>query len=285
MCEKVTKLIRPAGSRPESSAVRVALLFALALLASACVNSQSSHLARDARLIEREDFGRYFQEEDVRGTFVLYDLRSDRFLVHDSERARKRFIPASTFKIVNSLIALETGSIADTSTVLKWDGQEREVAAWNRDHSMTTAFRSSVVWYYQKAARRIGEDRMRDYVHRVEYGNSDIEGGIDQFWLSGDLRISAVEQVDLLVRLYRGELPFREQTHEAVKGIMVEERSEDYVLRSKTGWAQDVGWYVGYVERAGRPYFFALNIDMEHVEQAPLRKRIARAILRDLGLI
>ena len=258
----------------------ILLLVAAALVAGGCASSS------EAQLIEREDFGHYFQEEGLTGTFVLYDLEANRYLVYNAPRAQERFLPASTFKIVNSLIALETGSIADTSVVLAWDGRDRGSAAWNRDHSMTTAFRNSVVWYYQEAARRIGEERMQDYVRRIDYGNKDIGGGIDLFWLNGDLRISALEQIDLLVRLYKDELPFSDETLDAVKGIMVEEREEDYVLRSKTGWASatDIGWYVGYLEHDGRPYFFALNMDMERIEQAPLRKEIVRAILSDLDL-
>lgn len=267
------------GTPPRPAALFILVGVLLSALFSACAGSGRGPL------VEREAFGRPFEEAGVEGTFVLYDLQADRYLVHDAERARTRFIPASTFKIVNSLIALETGSIADTATVLAWDGRTRDVAAWNRDHSMTTAFRYSVVWYYQEAARRIGAERMRAYLQRLGYGNADIGGGIDRFWLDGALRISAVEQVDLLVRLYRDDLPFAQSTLDAVKGIMVEARGADYVLRAKTGWDGAIGWYVGYVERAGRPYFFALNMELPHVEQAPLRQEIARTILRDLGLL
>ena len=281
----------------KSSTVQIAFFLAIAILVGACASSENTNSANSSatalsrQFAEREDFGRYFQEEGVIGTLLIYDLKADRFLVHNSKRAQEGFIPASTFKIANSMIALETGSMADTSTVLEWDGKERGVEVWNQDHSMTTAFRNSVVWYYQEAARRIGENRMQNYVRRMNYGNADIGGAaIDQFWLEGDLRISASEQIDLLRKLYRSDLPFSEETLAKVKGIMVEERGqtdsgERYVLRSKTGWAQEIGWYVGYVESGGRPYFFALNMDMPNVEQAPIRKRIVRAALNALGLI
>lgn len=241
--------------------------------------------AKDPVIEEREDFSSYFEKERAVGTFVLYDLQKNHYLVYDLERARQPFIPASTFKIVNSLIALETGAIADTSTIIAWDGQERNIASWNRDHSITTAFPNSVVWFYQELARRIGVERMQDYIDRMGYGNGDIGGGIDLFWLNGNLRISAMEQVELLVRLSQDDLPFSAYTIQAVKDIMVEERGADYLLRAKTGWDGDIGWYVGYIERAAQYYFFALNLNMDRMEQAASRKIIARSIMRDLGLL
>lgn len=235
-----------------------------------------------------EEMGLHFKDRGINGTFVLYDLHADRYYIHNPERAVERFIPASTFKIVNSLIALETGVIADTSTVLRWDGQHREVGSWNRDHSMKSAFHNSVVWYYQELARRAGENKMREMVSQIGYGNNNIGGGIDQFWLTGDLRINAYEQVDFLVRLYKNDLPFSERIIDMVRNLMIEERTDEYVLHAKTGWARrspaDIGWYVGYVESNGRPYFFALNIDIKDAEQAAERKRITRAILTDLEI-
>lgn len=267
---------------------QAAWLLLLAFCVSGCAGSQNERIAERFEPLTA-DFEPYFEEAGVDGTFVLYHLEADRFYIYDAERAKTPFIPASTFKILNSLIALETGVIADTSVVFEWDGRRREIAPWNRDHSMTTAFRNSVVWYYQELARRIGEERMHDYVRDIGYGNGDVGGGIDRFWLTGDLRISPLEQIDFLVRLHEDSLPFSNRTLTLVKGIMVEETGDDYVLRAKTGWAEwtpvDVGWYVGYVEREEGTYFFALNMDIERSDQGAERRRIAHAILRDLGLL
>jgi beta-lactamase class D len=225
----------------------------------------------------------------VTGTFVLYDPATRRYLVHNPERADERFIPASTFKVLNSLISLETGVVADTTTIFKWDGVERSIPRWNRDHTLATAFENSVVWIYQELSRRVGAARMQDYVERAKYGNANIGGGIDQFWLSGGLRISAMEQVNFLKRLHERCLPFSDRTVDLVEGIMVEGRGSGHVLHGKSGWADgipaDIGWYVGYVVREDRTYYFALNIDIERAEQGSARREIARAILVDLGLL
>lgn len=258
-------------------------LAALMLVGIGCTSSGPD------RVEERADFARYFREAGVAGAFVLYDPAERRYLVHDPERAAERFIPASTFKVLNALVSLETGVVADTTTVFAWDGVEREIPQWNRDHTLATAIENSVVWYFQELARRVGEDRMQDYVQRVGYGNGDIGGGLDLFWLTGDLRISAMEQVAFLERLHERQLPFADGTVDAVEGMLVEERGPGYVLRAKTGWADrrpvDIGWYVGYVVREGRPYYFALNMDIEQPEQGAARRGIARAILSDLGLL
>jgi beta-lactamase class D len=239
---------------------------------------------------ERPDFGKYFQQANVKGTFILYDLKKNHYLVYNAKRANTRFIPASTFKIFNSLVALETGVVRDENEVIKWDGVKRDFPEWNRDQTMRTAIADSVVWFYQELARRIGQERMQHYIDLANYGNRDISGGIDQFWLQGGLRISPREQIDLLVKLYRNELPFSKRTMGIAKDILINEKTNNYVLRGKTGWVWEftpqVGWYVGYLERGGNvPYFFAINLDITKPEDTKARVAITKSILRDMGLL
>jgi beta-lactamase class D len=259
------------------------------LTASPVASIPTQHYAKSVWQ-ERPDFGKYFQQANVKGSFVLYDLKQDRYLVYDAKRTNTRFIPASTFKIFNSLVALETGVVKDENETIKWDGVKREFPKWNRDHTMRTAIKDSVVWFYQELARRIGPKRMQHYIDLANYGNRDISGGIDRFWLQGGLRISPREEIDLLVKLYRNELPFSKRTMEIVKDILINEKSNDYVLRGKTGWGTEltpqVGWYVGYLERGGNvPYFFAINLDITKPEDLKARIEITKSILQDLGLI
>ncbi|MEM6784438.1 MAG: penicillin-binding transpeptidase domain-containing protein [Bacteroidota bacterium] len=258
----------------------------------------------------RPDFARAFEDEGVDGTFVLAVLSGeplldaaaigiDRLQVHNLERATTRYLPASTFKIPNALVALESGVVADSNEVFVWDGVERFASAWNQDLTLGPALRASAVWVFQDIARRVGEDRMQGYVDRLGYGNLDISGGIDLFWLNGGLRISALEQITLLEGLARGSLPFSSPTQKAVRSMMTVERGvltdgTPYVLRAKTGWANapepDIGWWVGYVEHTTpegpRRWAFALNIAMpEGGDDAPKRIRIARTLLESEGLV
>lgn len=233
----------------------------------------------------REDFAKHFNAAGVEGAFVLYDLQRDKYLAYNRERVQRGYIPASTFKIFNALVALETGVIHDENEVLKWDGVTRSVDAWNQDHSLRSGFKVSTVWFYQEMARRIGLERMQRYVNLAGYGNRDIRGGLDTFWLTGELRITPREQIDFLVRLHQNKLPFAQRTLAIVKDIFIFEQSEGYVLRAKTGWAGKVGWFVGYVERGTQAYFFALNLDIAKDEDTKARIDITKNILRDLNLI
>jgi beta-lactamase class D len=150
--------------------------------------------------------------------------------------------------------------------------------------------RNSTVWVYQQFARELGEERERNYLRRINYGNADPAGGVDQFWLSGNLRISAEEQVAFLQRLYRNALPFRIEHQRLVKDVMIVEAERAWILRAKTGWAAraqpQVGWWVGWVEQPEGPVFFAINIDMPNgADDLPKREGIARDVLRSIGAL
>lgn len=272
---------------------RVSLLIALSL-ATACAASAPDSSARPVEQVV--DLERFFG--DIEGTFVLLDPRENRLTIHNPVRARQRFLPASTFKIPNTLIALETGVADGPEFAMRWDSavaprQDWWPASWAGDHTLRTAFANSAVWYYQEVARRVGEKRMQQYVDRFEYGNRDISGGIDSFWLSGGLRISPLEQVGFLRRFYRGDLGVSDRTSSIARELFVLEEGADHRLSGKTGWAslgepgatRGTGWLVGYLERGNDVWFFATNIEIRTNEDAAARLPITRAILDHLGLI
>lgn len=266
---------------------RASLLPALLLVVLAC-GARESVAAVEWQ--SRPDWAAYFDAAGVTGTMVVVDERNGLHFVHDPVRARQRFVPASTFKVPHALFALDAGLVRDEFQVFRWDGVEREIASWNRDHDLRSSMRNSVVWLYQQFARELGEARERDYLERIAYGNADPSGGVDRFWLDGGLAISAEEQVAFLQRLYRNTLPFQVEHQRLVKDVMVVEAGRDWILRAKTGWAArreaHLGWWVGWVERTDGAVFFALNIDMPRkAEDAPSRERIARAVLQSLDAL
>lgn len=251
------------------------------------------------QLVQREvpaevDFAPHFQDLGIEGSILIYDLNGDRIYQHNRDRNATPFLPASTYKILNSLIALETGVIANDLAILTWDGEERFVPAWNRDLNMRTAFNLSAVWFYQVLARRIGHDRMQQWVTEVGYGNQDIGSAedIDTFWLTGNLRTTPEEQIDFLRRLYDNDVPFSEDVIALVKDIMIVERTPDYTIRAKSGWAglgepdqPQIGWYVGYAEQADNVYFFATNIDIRDEDDPAARLAVTRRCFETLGLL
>lgn len=267
----------------------------LAALAAACAESQNAPPpsttppATAQPLSEvKPELEKHFQ--GFVGTFVLYDLHRHQYIRYNPARSDAGFLPASTFKIMNSLVGLETGIIPDENFVIEWDGTPYDLPAWNQDHTLKTAIQNSVVWYYQELARRVGKEKMQELVTAAEYGNQNITGPIDTFWLEGELRISANEQVEFLRRLYEDELPFLSRSVNIVQTILVLDKTEAYQLSGKTGSvtrvAPYVGWFVGYVEKGADVYFFATNIESEGPEANGLKaQEISRNILLELGVL
>jgi len=239
---------------------------------------------------EKIDLSPLFSRSGLTGTLVIESLDGGTTYVHNPQRADTGFIPASTFKIPNSLIALEEKAIRDEREVIPWDGKQRSYAAWNRDQTLASALRGSCVWFYQELARRIGDPVYLRYLEIMEYGNGRTGSRVDRFWLDGDLRISAREQVSFLRRLVRGDLPFREEHLETVKRIMIVTKTPAWTLRAKTGWVlrADVqtGWYVGWLEKkGGENWLFALNFDGEYTRDLNQRQEILMDALRLQKLI
>ena len=266
--------------------IAVQCVLALVSLAPFSSLSREALSARDS-VVVRSDWSIFFDSAGVEGSFLLYDANAGTYHAHNLERCRAAFLPASTFKIPNSLIGLETGVIRDADYVIRWDGVRREIEPWNRDHTLRSAIAVSCVPYYQELARRVGGATMKKYVDSLGYGNADISAGIDRFWLSGgSFRITSFEQIDFLRRLQAERLPISGRSMRIVKDIIRLDSADKYVLRGKTGWteAQEVGWFVGWVETPKNVYFYACNLKM--IGSSPnlgARRGITERILRSLG--
>jgi beta-lactamase class D len=212
------------------------------------------------------DFGKYD------GSGVFLDLNSSKrttFGIHADERLN----PCSTFKILNSMIALDTGVIKDENETIKWDGVVRQYPFWNHDHSMRSAIAVSTVWFYQELARRIGKKQMQKYVQKAHYGNMDTSHTLIDFWLGGgSLKISLNEQIDFISRLVRDDLPFSHRAMNTVKDIMTLEKKDNYQLAGKTGSCNGVGWFVGFTQTQEKTTIFAVNIKGEGANGSEAKK-------------
>lgn len=237
------------------------------------------------------DFKKYFDSSRVKGSIVVYDLNADKYIYYDSVRCSKQFTPASTFKIPNSIIGLETGVITDENFVIKWDGVKRSHEEWNRDLDLKTAIKLSAVPYYQELARRVGENKMKEMVTKLNYGNRNISGGVDMFWLNDSLKISQFQQIEFLKKLYKGELSVSKRSMDITKSIILNEDTLGYKLRAKTGTNdisnQNIGWWVGWVEKEGNAYFFATIIEAKELSDDfyLARKIITKKVLHELGIL
>lgn len=244
------------------------------------------------------DFSSAFKKCNVEGSITIYDHQKQKWIFSDSADARITSLPASTFKIINLLIALETGVIKDENELFKWTGQ-KDTAIYGyrpevyKDMTVKRAFEISAVWVFTDLAKRIGRERYQHYLNLCAYGNGNLSEEGTDFWNFGAFEISPANQIEFLRRMYEGKLPFSRRNISIVKNVMISKEHPNHSIRSKTGWSRqngkDVGWWVGYVEREGNVYFFATRLTKDrklaNSNFGQCRKDITTDILRELGMI
>ena len=238
---------------------------------------------------EEPDIARLFSAAGIKGTMVIATLDGSKTYVHNEPRAQRRFPAASTFKIFNTLIALDEGVITAQDEVIHWDGRVHDWPDWNQDHTLKSAYAASCVWCYQELARRIGGERYRVHLARADYGQLQEPAEETTFWLDGALTISAREQVNFLRQVILRTLPYATSAYEGLGAVMLVEPGEGYSLRAKTGWAArsmpQIGWYVGYLEQPGVTWIFAMNMDIDGKGGLPQRQALTRASLKVMGIL
>lgn len=233
------------------------------------------------------DFAARFGAFD--GCFLLKEIGQDFTIRYKADRCKEGLSPCSTSKIFNALIALDCGVATGPDMELKWDGTPQSRKECEKDHTLRSAVRVSVVWYFQELARRVGAERMQGYLNRLEYGNMDMSGGIDQFWLCSSHKISAEEQLTFMERLYTHRLPIKPAAMEQVRDMIVVDRSGDWVFSGKTGTGcsyerNDLGWFVGHLKSGNREFVFAANAKGLDAMGRTTRD-IVFSILKDLRLV
>lgn len=259
------------------------LIFLIGLLASCNTNN----------VTQDDSLKQYFDAYKVKGTFGLYDNAQGQFTIYNLNRFKdSAYLPASTFKIVNSLIGIETGKIVDEKMVINWSGTTTTRPECDKDLTMKEAFTVSCVPYYQEVARRIGKDTMQFYLDSLGYAarySKPVIKTIDSFWLDNSVKITADEQLGLAKKLYFDQLPFQKRTQRIVKEIMLVEKNSNYTLSYKTGWGYNeqgnsIGWIVGWIEENKHPYPFVLNIEGPHdMDMRSIRLDILNKIFKHLG--
>lgn len=241
-------------------------------------------------LQENTRWDHFFAKESVKGVLLLCKGSSLACVTNDRARAVMPFIPASTFKIPHALIALETGVVSSELQIFKWDGKPRDMALWQQDFTLRGAMQASAVPVFQQFARQIGSSRMQEYLDKFAYGNRQMSGEIDRFWLDGPLRISALEQVAFLESLYHNRLSAAKQNQLIVKDALVAEATSEYLLRAKSGYTgiknqsePGIAWWVGWVEKGTEVTFFAFNMDVTDAAKLSARKSIPLEIMQTQG--
>ena len=264
------------------------ILFALAPMLSTYAAEQSLYQwSIPAEKVSTIDLSAYFSGYE--GSFVLYDLNGDTWNIYDMEQATLRTAPDSTYKIYDALFGLEEGVIAPNDSFMAWNETDYPFEAWNADQDLYSAMQSSVNWYFQEIDKQIGSSAIQGYIQKIGYGNENISADLSSYWMQGTLKISPVEQVELLTALHNNNFDFAPENVKAVKNAICLFSSEGKNLYGKTGTGrvdgQDVnGWFVGYIEAAGNTYFFATNIQAAENATGNKASEISLSILSDMGI-
>ncbi|MGL5933124.1 MAG: class D beta-lactamase [Cetobacterium sp.] len=241
--------------------------------------------------IENKEIENIFKKNNVKGTFVLYNPEDQSFIGYNEKRATEGFYPASTFKIYNSLIALDAKVVQNVDEIFyKYNGEKVFLKSWAQDSNLRYAIKVSQVPAYKLLAKKIGMKKMQEEIDRLDFGNKKLGTEIDQFWLRGPLKISAIEQSKILAKLAKKELPYSDNIQQQVKDITLLENNQNWILYGKTGWATSnidipVGWFVGWIEKDNSIYSFAINLEMKDSKELPKREEIAKESLRVLGML
>ena len=240
--------------------------------------------------IIKSEFQTFLDSADVNGSILIWDEK--KYYSNDFIWAKEGRLPASTFKIPNSIIALELGIIENDSMIIEWDGKPRFQKRWEKDLTFKEAFHLSCLPCYQEIARSIGVKRMKNYLYNLNYGNMAFDStNLDMFWLEGQSEISQYQQIAFLRTFNEQRLPISNRTHTIMRRMMIIDETEQYILRGKTGWSivndQNNCWYVGFMETKHGFYYFATNIEPN--EQTDLnslpsiRKSVTEEALKVLG--
>lgn len=257
--------------------MRITLICLLLLLLLGCQSPQSEKQVvtegasvekKASKLLHIEDLTLQHLLDSFKldGTILIFDEKKNALYFNDLEGAYTGQLPASTFKIPNTIIALETGVASGPEHLFPWNGTDHWLDAWEQDLTLKQAYAVSCVPCYQGVAREVGPEKMRSELERIGYPEMVFDSStVDNFWLRGKSRITPYRQIQFLRRLYHAELPIRERTQTAIREIMLMEQTDTYALSGKTGWSVDGeknnGWFVGFREEAERVVFFATNVE------------------------
>lgn len=271
----------------------------IALLFSCSTKRKDNHFtSKNDEVLVRQDFKKYFDECNVEGAIAIYDNKNHTWILSDTVATRKETLPASTFKIINLLIALETKTIASENDIVKWPGSTDTLKYDYRpniyhDITVKEAFEVSAGWAFIELAKKIGKDNYKKYLTLCHYGNINLSQTDPDFWNFGAFGISPINQVEFLKKLYEEKLLFSKRNIDIVKKVMITEQNDDYTIHSKTGWTREndinTGWWVGYIENKNGAYFFATCLLQDRKLNASnfgnCRKEITKSVFRDLNVI
>ena len=223
------------------------------------------------------------------GSFVLYDNHLDSWKIYNLEEANKRIPPDSTYKIYDALLGLESGIITPEHSSMAWNGEHFSYSAWENDQDLNSAMQNSVNWYFQTMDSQLGLNKIQEFLNEIEYGNQTTSSNLKLYWSDFSLKISPIEQVELLKKFNTNGFHLHSQNVLSVKNAIKIVGTSDGTFYGKTGTGcidgQDInGWFIGYIETSDNIYYFATNIQSDSNATGNKALEITSAILKKLHI-
>lgn len=226
---------------------------------------------------------KYFDSAHVDGSFSFLNNQIGDIVVYNMKLDTERLSAGTSFKILNTLIGVQTGKIVNENTVMKDSSVDTSV-------TLKEAFNNSNTAFFQSLARKIGADTMKSWIDKISYGNKNITGPVDSFWMNNHLKISPDEQLGLMSRIYFEQLPFQKYAQQMVESLMLQEDNTLYKLSYTTGTGIDeknnfFAWTLGWVEENRHIYFFVTYIKSPEKNQdlKTTGIHISKSILKEMG--
>lgn len=267
--------------------ISILLLGLAPVLSVYAANTEHYRWADNTEEVSYIEFSSYFCDYD--GSFVLFDSEAGTWQIYNKEYATLRISPNSTYKIYDALLGLESNIIKPAQSTMDWNGENYPFEAWNHDQDLNSAMQNTVNWYFQKIDQQAGADKVQAFFKKISYGNQNTDGDLSSYWLESSLKISPIEQVELLTKLHDNDFQFSTENINAVKDSILLSSSEYGSFYGKTGTGringQDInGWFVGFIETSGHTYYFATNIQSDANATGSNASQITLSILSDMDI-
>ncbi len=237
------------------------------------------------------DYSQYFNGID--GCAVLYDNQNKIYYFYNKNLCNVQSTPCSTFKIISTLMGLKNGVLSSEDSTMNYNGTIYPIETWNKNLTLKEAFKNSCVWYYRQVIDKVGKDQVQKELNQLKYGNCDISKwngsleapfpDVNGFWLDSSLKISALEQVNILRNIFEGNTEYSQKNIDILKNIMLTEETNNLRVYGKTGTGRlGSGKFVGFCEKGSERYYFAIYLDDQNKEvSGKIAKDIAMEIIKN----